>query len=58
MEKDPVCGMEVDPRTVLDKSDYQGKKYYFCSIGCKKAFDNEPHKYIKTAKESHSDHLH
>lgn len=46
MEKDPVCDMDVDPKTAEWKSDYQGKTYYFCSPGCKKDFDKEPHKYI------------
>ncbi len=49
MEKDLVCGMDVDPKTAQDKSVYQGKTYYFCSPGCKKDFDKEPEKYIKAA---------
>lgn len=48
MEKDPVCGMMVDPKTAAGKSEYQGKTYYFCSAGCKKDFDKEPQKYVKT----------
>ena len=43
---DPVCEMEIDPKTAAGKSEYQGKTYYFCSLGCKKAFDKEPQKYI------------
>lgn len=46
MAKDPVCGMDVDPRTAAGQSDYQGQTYYFCSPGCKKAFDKEPEKYV------------
>ncbi len=46
MEIDPVCGMMVDPKTAAGKSEYQGKTYYFCASGCKKAFDKEPQKYI------------
>jgi YHS domain-containing protein len=53
MEKDPVCGMDVDPKTAAGKSDYQGQTYYFCSPGCKKAFDKEPGKYVKPV--SHGD---
>ena len=26
-------------------STYKGKTYYFCSEGCKKAFDRDPEKY-------------
>lgn len=46
MEKDAVCGMDVDPQTARQKSEYQGKTYYFCAPGCKKAFDAEPEKYL------------
>ena len=45
MAKDPVCGMDVDPKTAAGESEYQGQKYYFCSTGCKKAFDKEPRQY-------------
>ena len=47
MAKDLVCNMEVNEKTAPAKSVYQGKPYYFCSPGCKKAFDNNPTKYIK-----------
>ncbi|MEW6402471.1 MAG: YHS domain-containing protein [Chloroflexota bacterium] len=56
MAKDPVCGMDVDPKTAAGKSDYQGTTYYFCSSGCKKAFDKEPQKYVGKAEDSHSGH--
>jgi 3-oxoadipate enol-lactonase len=49
MEKDPVCGMDVDPKKAVSKSEYQGKTYYFCSMGCKKEFDQSPEKYLKKA---------
>jgi YHS domain-containing protein len=45
MATDPVCGMDVDPKQAAGQSDYQGQTYYFCSAGCKKAFDKEPAKY-------------
>lgn len=47
MAKDPVCGMEVNEKTAPAKSEYMGKTYYFCAPGCKKAFDENPSKYIK-----------
>jgi YHS domain-containing protein len=43
---DPVCGMEVDPVTAAGQSEYQGQTYYFCSAGCKDAFDRNPESYI------------
>jgi YHS domain-containing protein len=58
MVKDPVCGMEIDAKTAAGTSDFQGKTYYFCSQGCKKAFDKEPQKYAGKADESHSGHHH
>jgi YHS domain-containing protein len=45
MQKDPVCGMQVDPQKAAGKSEYQGKTYYFCSAGCKKKFDANPSQY-------------
>jgi YHS domain-containing protein len=48
MEKDPVCGMDVDPKTATWKSEYQGKTYYFCAPGCKADFDKNPQKYVKS----------
>lgn len=42
---DPVCGMEVDPATAAGTSTYQGTTYYFCSVGCKRRFDNDPQSF-------------
>jgi YHS domain-containing protein len=51
--KDPVCGMEVEEKKAAGTSEYQGKTYYFCSLGCKKTFDKEPQKYVgKTPTQS------
>ncbi|MEM1512653.1 MAG: YHS domain-containing protein [Candidatus Jordarchaeales archaeon] len=44
---DPVCKMEVDVDKAKWKSTYKGKTYYFCAPGCKKAFDENPEKYVK-----------
>lgn len=46
-ERDPVCGMQVDPAKAAAKSTYEGKNYYFCSAGCKKAFDANPGAFVK-----------
>ena len=56
MVKDPVCDMDIDPKTAAGKSDYKGQTYHFCSTGCKKAFDKEPEKYVKA--EGHGAHQH
>lgn len=57
MVKDPVCGMDVDPAEAAGTSEYQGQTYYFCSSGCKKAFDKEPAKYA-SKNEDHTSHQH
>jgi YHS domain-containing protein len=36
---DPVCGMKVDPVRAAAKGTYAGQTIYFCSVGCKAAFD-------------------
>ena len=46
MAKDLVCGMEVDEKSAKYKTIYKGKYYYFCALGCKKAFEANPQKYI------------
>ena len=46
MEKDVVCGMQVDPKKAAGQSEYQGKTYYFCAPECKKKFDANPQQFI------------
>jgi YHS domain-containing protein len=46
MAIDPVCKMQVDEKKAAAKSEYKGRTYYFCAVGCKKAFDKEPEKYL------------
>ena len=47
MEKDVVCGMQVDPAKAAGTSQYNGKTHYFCSKGCKTKFDANPAQYAK-----------
>ncbi len=51
MAEDPVCGMEVDEKEAAATSEHGGKTYYFCALGCKKAFDENPEKYLKGGPE-------
>lgn len=53
---DPVCGMEIDPKTAAGYSEYQGQTYYFCSLGCKRDFDKDPENYIHA--QGHGAHSH
>jgi Cu+-exporting ATPase len=43
---DPVCKMKIKKRDAAGTSEYKGKTYYFCSLNCKKVFDEEPEKYL------------
>ncbi|MGB6175707.1 MAG: heavy metal translocating P-type ATPase [Methylocella sp.] len=45
-EKDPVCGMTVDPGSAKHSAEYGGRTYYFCSQGCKTKFVADPAPYI------------
>ncbi len=45
MERDVVCGMQVDPAKAAGTSEYNGKTFYFCSKVCKTRFDADPEKY-------------
>ena len=47
MERDVVCGMQVDPAKAAATSDYNGKTYYFCAKACKTKFDADPKKYAQ-----------
>lgn len=55
MKLDPVCGMKVDPKSAAASAEYEGETYYFCSKGCKAAFEKEPEKYISSV-HSHGGH--
>ncbi len=46
LEKDPVCGMTVDPATAKGSYEYNGQTYYFCSKGCVAKFQADPEKYL------------
>ena len=44
--KDPVCGMDVNPKKAAATSAFDGTTYYFCAPRCKKAFDANPTMYL------------
>jgi YHS domain-containing protein len=45
LQRDPVCGMEVDPQKTTYTSEYHGQKHYFCSFSYKQKFDSNPQHY-------------
>lgn len=52
-QKDPVCGMMVLEGPNALTSEYKGEKYYFCSPGCRRAFEKDPEKYLKEGPSMH-----
>lgn len=48
VEKDPVCGMTVDPARAKATHEHAGRKYYFCCVGCMEKFKVDPQKYIES----------
>jgi len=45
-ERDPVCGMSVNPHTAAGRHEYAGRTYYFCNPRCLEKFRAEPQRYI------------
>jgi P-type Cu+ transporter len=45
MERDPVCGMSVEPQPAAGSAEHDRKTYYFCSTGCLEQFKAEPGKF-------------
>ena len=54
-DHDPVCGTDLSQRgrfASYSKSSYKGKSYYFRANQCKKAFDQDPERYLHKPKPS------
>ena len=49
-DKDPVCGMTVDPATAKHKLEHAGKTYYFCCASCLEKFRANPEGYLSGRK--------
>ncbi len=54
--QDPVCHMDIDPATAAGSTTYKGQTYYFCSLGCKKAFEADPERYFRMTGENVHQH--
>src|SRR5271163_467341 len=46
MERDPVCGMNVEPEKAKAHAEFAGKRYFFCGAGCAKRFAESPERYL------------
>ena len=49
--------MEVDEKAAAATSEYEGKAYYLCAPGCKRAFDAAPAKYLAASLVHRGAHL-
>jgi YHS domain-containing protein len=45
MTTDPVCGMTVEELAAKASTDYEGRRYYFCSDACREEFEAHPDEY-------------
>jgi P-type Cu+ transporter len=49
MTTDPVCGMKVDEKESEFHTQFDGRRYSFCSEDCKLEFEADPGGYLETA---------
>lgn len=45
-ERDPVCGMWINPQTAAAKRTIHGKRLVFCSLQCAADFDDHPARFV------------
>ena len=46
-ERDPVCGMLLDPQKAPEKYEHEGHRYYFCSRSCQAQFEAAPEYFLR-----------
>ncbi|MEI6690592.1 MAG: metalloregulator ArsR/SmtB family transcription factor [bacterium] len=44
---DPVCGMDLTPKTASFTTAYNGVRHYFCAKGCLNKFNINPGHYVR-----------
>jgi Cu+-exporting ATPase len=54
LERDPICGMNVNPATAKHACKHGGLDYYFCSAACAEKFEADPPKYLATTAPTRS----
>ena len=48
-ERDPVCGMSVDPAASPHRAEHAGHSYHFCGARCRERFATDPARYLTPA---------
>lgn len=51
-ERDPVCGMKVNPDTAKHVHGHAGKNFYFCCAACLEKFKTNPQVYLNKPASS------
>ncbi len=46
IDRDPVCGMNVDPAKAAASVEHEHRLYHFCCKGCAEKFKADPQKYL------------
>ena len=54
LERDLVCGMNLDPATAKHVHEHAGKNYYFCCASCKEKFKADSERYLSQKPTSGS----
>jgi Cu+-exporting ATPase len=44
--------MSVNPAKAAAVRSYEGRDYFFCAVGCAKAFDSDPARYAEEAERA------
>jgi Cu+-exporting ATPase len=52
MERDPVCGMTLQPGQEAADCRYGDHSYHFCSVECRQLFEKNPKEYTKETAHS------
>ena len=45
--RDVVCKMELDEKHLKEALVYEGRSYYFCSVGCRAEFERHTDEYVE-----------
>ena len=53
VERDPVCGMNVNPAATKHTHNHADRSYYFCCAGCLDKFTAHPEKYLSANPGQH-----
>ncbi|MGA2023034.1 MAG: heavy metal-binding domain-containing protein, partial [Candidatus Sulfotelmatobacter sp.] len=57
LERDPVCGMNVNTTTAKHVYSHGGKNFYFCCAPCVEKFRADPNKYLTATPPAKSSGL-